>query len=76
MDGESCKTGIDCCGGYCFLPENAPTENVEPIGKCSSDKPQCAKRDERCLSDMGCCPADAGAGQHLHRRLCAFIDLK
>lgn len=77
MDGETCKTGIDCCGGFCFFPENAPSELVDPVGKCSSDKPQCAKRDERCVSDMDCCAPNPGEPANTCiAGYCAFIDLK
>ena len=33
-DGDTCATGIDCCGGTCYFPA-APAELVEPVGSCS-----------------------------------------
>jgi hypothetical protein len=61
QDGETCRTGIDCCGGFCFIAEDTLDEFAEePIGKCSSDTPGCAKRDERCVSSADCCPPETG----------------
>jgi hypothetical protein len=31
-DSDICTTGIDCCGGFCYIPANAATELVEPTG--------------------------------------------
>jgi hypothetical protein len=55
-DGDTCATGIDCCGGTCYFPAT-PAELVEPVGSCSPPKMNaCAKRDERCTSNADCCP--------------------
>jgi hypothetical protein len=41
-EGDSCKSGIDCCCGFC-------TEN-----KCECEQ-RCAKLDEKCSSAADCC---------------------
>jgi hypothetical protein len=74
-DGDSCKSGIDCCGGFCFIPENASHEFVEPTGTCSP-KMTCAKRDERCTTSADCCPPTMGEPQNsCIAGFCAFIQL-
>jgi hypothetical protein len=61
MDGDTCTSGTDCCGGFCFV-ETSPAQELgsEPVGKCSSDTPMCAKTNERCASSADCCPPAAG----------------
>jgi hypothetical protein len=56
-DGDACTSGTDCCGGFCFVPE-AEGEFDEPVGTCSSDVPECAHTNERCVSDADCCPPE------------------
>jgi hypothetical protein len=57
-DGDTCTSGIDCCGGTCYF-DQTPAELVEPVGSCSPPKMNaCAKRDERCHTDADCCPPD------------------
>ena len=58
-DGNSCTSGIDCCGGFCMVPE-AVGEFDEPVGTCSSEIPMCAKTNERCTSSADCCPPMEG----------------
>jgi hypothetical protein len=41
-DGQSCSTGVDCCGGFC--------EN----GQCGGAS-GCAHTDEKCAKDSDCC---------------------
>jgi hypothetical protein len=53
-DGDKCSSGIDCCGGFCYI--DGPVELVEPMGMCSPQKMMCAKRDERCVTSADCCP--------------------
>jgi hypothetical protein len=54
-DGETCTSGIDCCGGSCIFPEEK--ENVDQVGVCGPPPPnKCAMRDERCKLDTDCCP--------------------
>jgi hypothetical protein len=55
-DGDKCTSGIDCCGGYCYL--DSTQELTEPTGTCSPKKMECAKQDERCLSAADCCMTD------------------
>jgi hypothetical protein len=74
-DGDSCKSGIDCCGGFCFIPDNASHELVEATGTCSP-KMTCAKRDERCTTSADCCPPAMGEPQNsCIAGFCAFIQL-
>jgi hypothetical protein len=56
-DGDSCTTGIDCCGGFCTVPEAKPGEfAVDVMGSCKVPTvPTCAKRDERCKTTADCC---------------------
>lgn len=74
-DGEDCTSGIDCCGGFCSLPEQSDTEfGVEPVGTCGSQPPECSRRDERCTSDADCCPPEPGQDPDLCiAGFCAFI---
>jgi hypothetical protein len=53
MDGDTCTSGVDCCGGFCTLPP--VSEFGEQVGKCSSTA-QCAKTDEKCKTNADCCP--------------------
>jgi hypothetical protein len=73
-DGDTCTTGIDCCGGTCYFPA-APAELVEPVGSCSPPPPNvCAKRDDRCTSNADCCPpAGAEAPTSCIAGFCAVI---
>ena len=57
-DGDKCTSGIDCCGGSCYI--DRPEELVEPVGTCSPKKPMCSKRDERCTKDADRCLPEAG----------------
>jgi hypothetical protein len=60
MDGETCTSGTDCCGGFCYVPEVEDEFGTEPVGKCSSDTPMCSKINERCTTMADCCPPKAG----------------
>ena len=73
-DGDSCTSGIDCCGGTCFFPET-PAELVEPKGTCSPPpKNSCAKRDERCKRDADCCAPENGQPPNsCIAGFCAFV---
>ncbi|HEX7480963.1 MAG TPA: hypothetical protein VF331_24385 [Polyangiales bacterium] len=55
-DGVDCTSGIDCCGGFCFIPTNTSSEFGQPVGKCTSTVSKCSKHDERCTSSADCCP--------------------
>jgi hypothetical protein len=52
-DGTSCKTGAQCCGGYC-----------QPSGdgglNCSSQMPACSAQYDKCMTDSDCCGAQQG----------------
>ena len=76
QDGDTCASGIDCCGGFCFIPDDRNTEfGEQPLGTCSSDVPTCAKRNERCTSSSDCCPPESeGEPQNTCiAGFCAFI---
>ncbi len=60
MDGESCTSGTDCCGGFCYVKESDSEFATEPIGTCSADTPECAKINDRCTSTSDCCPPEPG----------------
>jgi hypothetical protein len=37
MDGDDCTSGIDCCGGFCYVPDDedcCPPEGNEPANSC------------------------------------------
>lgn len=57
-DGDKCTSGIDCCGGYCYLEGQA--ELAEPVGTCSPkmDEHTCSREDERCSVASDCCGSD------------------
>jgi hypothetical protein len=59
-DGDSCTSGIDCCGGTCSLPPQSG-EFADPVGTCAPPQMHsCAKRDERCTQNTDCCPPEPG----------------
>jgi hypothetical protein len=61
MDGETCTSGTDCCGGFCYVKESTNQEFAsEPVGMCTSEVPMCAKINERCTSSANCCPPEPG----------------
>jgi len=71
-DGDSCTSGIDCCGGFCYF--DGPEELVDPVGSCTPKMMMCSKRDERCLSDADCCPPAPGEPTNTCiAGFCAFI---
>ncbi len=60
--GDSCTSGIDCCGGFCYVPTPTSSEfKVEQKGTCDMPKvPTCSKTDEHCVTAADCCsPKDA-----------------
>jgi hypothetical protein len=75
-DGDSCTSGIDCCGGTCYFP-NGQVEFGENIGSCSAPKMNsCAQRDEKCKTDADCCPPAAGQpANSCIAGFCAYIPL-
>ncbi len=77
QDGDSCTSGIDCCGGTCSLPEDTG-EFSDPVGTCAPPKMNtCAKRDERCATTADCCPPAPGETSNVCiAGFCAFISVK
>ncbi len=76
-DGDTCATGIDCCGGFCKIPDGTNNEFGQAVGMCSSDMPMCAKRDERCVTDTDCCAPTGNEPQNVCiAGFCAFVELK
>jgi hypothetical protein len=57
-DGDKCTSGIDCCGGYCYL--DGQPELAEPVGTCSPKKDEnvCSRADDRCSRASDCCGSD------------------
>lgn len=49
-DGDSCATGIDCCGGFC-------TNDVCMVPPPPPTGPPCARTDESCANGVACCNA-------------------
>lgn len=48
--GDSCVSGLDCCTGYCSI------EPGQTMGICNEEPPECSKTNEKCETDMDCCP--------------------
>jgi hypothetical protein len=59
-DGQSCETGIDCCGRFC-------TDNV-----CAPPK-GCARVDEGCKTAADCCPPPNGERIECIAGFCAVV---
>jgi hypothetical protein len=57
-DGDSCTSGVDCCGGFCNIPSGG--EFGVDKGTCSSNANECSRVDERCEQDSDCCEDDNG----------------
>ena len=55
QEGDSCTSGIDCCGGFCKIEEPVGEFAGEPVGTCSPKENPCAGRDEGCVTDQDCC---------------------
>ncbi len=49
VDGNSCETGDECCGGYC-----RPAADGGGL-ICTQDTPLCAQEFEKCTKDGDCC---------------------
>jgi hypothetical protein len=52
-DGDRCTSGVDCCGGYCYV---AASELVEPEGTCSPKMNTCSMVGDSCSAASDCCP--------------------
>jgi hypothetical protein len=71
-DGDKCTSGIDCCGGFCYIETQA--ELVEPMGTCSPQKMTCSNKDERCTIDADCCaPPDGQMPYSCIAGFCAYV---
>jgi hypothetical protein len=77
QDDDTCTSGIDCCGGFCYIPDGTDSEfGIEPIGSCTSKVPTCAKTGERCVNTADCCPPEPGQPQNeCLAGICTFIAL-
>ena len=53
-DGDTCSSGIDCCGGFCYLNDN----EIDPKGTCGPKMMMCSRQDERCSIASDCCGSD------------------
>lgn len=74
-NGDTCTSGIDCCGGSCVFPA-MPQEFVDPVGTCSPQMNMCAKRHEKCHTDADCCLPEPGQQPNsCIAGFCAFIPL-
>jgi hypothetical protein len=66
QDGNDCTSGVDCCGGFCFVPESTDVEfGTEPTGMCTHDVPKCSKTNEHCATSADCCPPEMGEPANL-----------
>ncbi|MDB4988628.1 MAG: hypothetical protein JWN04_3806 [Myxococcaceae bacterium] len=58
QQGSDCTSGLDCCTGYCNIPDGADH------GSCVPEK-SCSDVNEKCTNDSNCCPAADGQQQRL-----------
>jgi len=56
QEGTDCTSGLDCCTGFCKIPDGADK------GSCVPEK-TCSDVNERCKEDSDCCPAPEGSQQ-------------
>jgi hypothetical protein len=60
IEGGSCKTGIDCCGGFCEFPAGQSEFSANAMGKCHKpEQHRCSKLDEACTAKSDCCDTAA-----------------
>jgi hypothetical protein len=52
-EGQECRSGIDCCTGFCDIKDG------ESVGSCVPPR-TCANRGERCDDKIPCCEAAEG----------------
>ena len=55
-DGARCRSGIECCAGYCIT---SPDETT-PASCGTPPDVRCAKQEERCSTETDCCGVDNG----------------
>jgi hypothetical protein len=66
QDGNDCTSGVDCCGGFCYVPDTSDQEfAVEAKGMCTHDVPKCSKTNERCTTSADCCAPMMGQAANL-----------
>jgi hypothetical protein len=68
---ETCQSGLDCCTGFCTIPEGATA------GYCAEQPPNaCSRENDRCSSDADCCPPGASARNlHCLGGYCGFVSI-
>lgn len=67
-DLSECTTGLDCCCGFCTIPEGAES------GQCCLEIPRCSHTNERCETDADCCPPEEGEQENeCIAGFCGFI---
>jgi hypothetical protein len=61
-DGDTCTSGTDCCGGFCYVPDQKGEFMVEAVGSCTAHPPMqtCSKTNEKCTTSADCCPPEPG----------------
>lgn len=58
-DGDTCTSGTDCCGGFCYVPEVTGEFITEAVGSCNPKPPAtCSKTNDRCTTAADCCPPE------------------
>jgi hypothetical protein len=74
MEGDSCTSGTDCCGGYCYV-EKPDDEFGEAVGSCTSHPPtKCSHTNERCATYADCCaPTDGSTANMCINGFCAVL---
>jgi hypothetical protein len=73
MEGDSCTSGTDCCGGFCYvtMPDD---EFAEAVGSCTMHVPMCAHTNEHCTSSADCCaPTDGSTPNMCIAGFCAVL---
>jgi hypothetical protein len=60
MNGDSCTSGTDCCGGFCYVKMPSGEFMSEPVGSCTDNTPMCANTNDRCKTNADCCPPGPG----------------
>jgi hypothetical protein len=57
-EGSDCTSGLDCCTGFCKIPDGAD------MGSCVPEK-TCSDVNEKCTKNEDCCPAPDGQQDRL-----------
>jgi hypothetical protein len=75
-DGQRCSSGVDCCNGFCGVPEGPELVDGTTglMGYCGTKQRLCALSDERCATSEDCCPPAAGElANTCIAGFCAFV---